>query len=89
MSDPQVPTNEDWVCFDPLIKPPPKGKTLWVVNEGGSGYKGMRFPEAIAWANLPKLPQSVKDRMDAIAKQKQQSESLNVNCTELQEKQTG
>lgn len=89
MSDPAVPTAEDWFCFDPLLKEAPKGKTLWVVNSGGSGHKGIWYPEAIAWAYLPKLPQSVKDRVDAIAKQKQQSESLNVNCTELQEKQTG
>lgn len=49
--------------LDPLINPPPKGVTLLVINPGGVLIKSTWFDGAIAWGYLPKIPQSVKDRI--------------------------
>lgn len=74
MADANVLTAEVSVCFDPLLNPAPRGKTIWVVGPGGSGFKGHWFPEAIAWAYLPQVPESVKARQDQLQKEKQQRE---------------
>jgi hypothetical protein len=77
------------VCFDPEIRPPPRGKTLWVVGPGGAGYKGHWYPGAIAWAYLPQLPESVKARLDQLTKQKLENERTRdqQNHSELPEEQ--
>jgi hypothetical protein len=49
--------------FDPLINPPPVGATLLVINPGGVLTKSTWYKGALAWGYLPKIPQSVKDRM--------------------------
>ena len=77
MADPNVPTAEHWECFDPEIYPPPRGATLWVVNQGGSGYKGLFYEGAIAWAYLPRLPASVKARQDEKTRNQQLYERAN------------
>lgn len=61
-SDPKYPTNSEWMMFDPEVQPPPKGVTLLVLSEGGVLLKHPWYEGAIAWAYLPAVPQSVKDR---------------------------
>ena len=56
-------TAEVTELFDPLIKPPPKGQTLLVINNGGVLIKSQWYDGALAWGYLPKIPKSVKDRI--------------------------
>ena len=63
MSIERVQVSTDWVCFDPLEVPPPLGELLCVINEGGVGQKSPWYEGAIAWAPLPRLPESVKKRV--------------------------
>lgn len=65
MSDPNHPTNPDWVMFDPEEVPPPSGELL-VLTEGGRCIASPWFKGCLAWAYKPKIPQSVKDRQTAI-----------------------
>jgi hypothetical protein len=64
MSDPKHPTNPDWVLFDPLLRPAPKGETLLLINEGGVLIQGTWYPGALAWGRKPRIPQSVKERIN-------------------------
>ena len=52
--------------FDPLIKPAPKGATLLIIQEGGVLIKSQWYEGAIAWGYLPKIPQTVKDRISPL-----------------------
>lgn len=61
MSDPNHPTNPDWVLFDPEIVPPPPGELL-VITPGGRCIPSPWFEGCLAWGYKPKIPQSVKDR---------------------------
>ena len=54
--------SDEWVCFDPLEVPPPRGELLWVVGPGMVGNKSPWYDGAIAWARLPRVPDSVKKR---------------------------
>lgn len=89
MADRNVLTAPVSVCFDPEVHPAPRGVTLWVVGPGGSGYKGHWYDGAIAWAYLPQLPESVKARLDQLAKQKLEKERIREqqNHPELPEEQ--
>jgi len=49
--------------YDPLIKPAPKGEPLLIIQEGGCLIKSQWYDGALAWGYLPKIPQTVKDRM--------------------------
>lgn len=62
MSDPLHPTNQGWELFDPLIKPPPAGVNLLLINDGGVLIVGPWYRGAQAWGYKPSIPQSVKDR---------------------------
>lgn len=64
MSDPQHPTNKDWVMKDPAIEPPPSGELL-VVTEGGRLAVMPWYDGALCWSKKPVIPKSVKDRMTA------------------------
>lgn len=89
MADRNVLTAPVSVCFDPEVRHAPRGVTLWVVGPGGSGYKGHWYEGAIAWAYLPQLPESVKARLDQLAKQKLEKERIREqqNHPELPEEQ--
>lgn len=76
MADIPVLTAEVSVCFDPEIDPPPRGETIWVVGPGNVGYKGLWYDGAIAWAYLPKLPQSVKARLRKLQEEQQERERV-------------
>lgn len=77
MSDPKHPTNGEWELFDPLIKAPPLGANLLLINEGGTLIVGPWYQGAQAWGFKPKLPASVKQRIrERLQKQKEESESL-------------
>lgn len=65
LTDPKHPTNPEWIMFDPLVKAPPTGVELLVLTEGGVLVKSPWRPEYKAWAFKPKVPDSVKSRMDA------------------------
>ena len=62
MSDPLHPTNDTWELFDPEINPPPKGRSLLLLNKGGVLMIGHWCEGAVAWGYKPRIPQSVKDR---------------------------
>lgn len=62
MPDPIHPTNQDWELFDPEIHPPPKGRSLLLINKGGVLMVGQWDPNCIAWGYKPRIPQSVKDK---------------------------
>lgn len=63
MSDPKHPTNQSWELFDPHLHPPPKGKSLLLINEGGVLIIGTWYAGALAWGYKPTIPQTVKERM--------------------------
>lgn len=65
MSDPKHPTNQTWELFDPVLKPPPKGANLMLINEGGVLIVGPWYKGALAWGYKPSIPQSVKDRISS------------------------
>lgn len=71
MSDPQHPTNDDWVMFDaidensPNYRAPPHGAQLLLLNEGGTLVLGHYTLGIQAWAFKPKVPPSVKARQTA------------------------
>ena len=50
--------------FDPEEKAPPKGVNLLLLTEGGVLVKQLWYAGARAWAYLPIVPKSVKDRHD-------------------------
>lgn len=62
MSDPKHPTNQSWELFDPKLHPPPKGKSLLLINEGGVLIIGTWYDGALAWGYNPTIPDSVKQR---------------------------
>ena len=62
MSDPLHPVNRAWVLFDPLIKPPPRGQNLILINAGGTLCTGPWHEGALAWGYKPIVPESVKAR---------------------------
>lgn len=62
MSDPKHPTNQSWELFDPMINPPPKGKSLLLINEGGVLIIGQWYTGAMAWGYKPTIPDTVKQR---------------------------
>ena len=90
MSEIDVLTAEVSVCFDPEIVPPPRGQTIWVVGPGNSGYKGLWYEGAIAWAHIPKLPASVKARQEQLLQEKLERERTRDqhNHSELPQEQT-
>lgn len=57
------PTNKDWVLFDPLNNPPPRGVDLLVVTSGGVLTTGPWRDDYVAWGFRPVLPPSVKARL--------------------------
>lgn len=59
------PTNRDWVLFDPLLKAPPVGETLLLINEGGTLVPGPWHDGCLAWGYKPVIPASVKARETA------------------------
>ena len=63
MSDPKHPTNRAWELFDPHLHAPPKGKSLLLINEGGTLTIGTWYAGALAWGYKPTIPASVKARM--------------------------
>jgi hypothetical protein len=66
MDDLTHPTNKDWQLFDPKINPPPKDKSLLVINEGGVLIISMWYEGALAWGFKPKIPKSVKERLSNV-----------------------
>lgn len=65
MTPPKKPyyTRAGFDAFDPLNDPPPLHQELWCISEHGVGRRGQWNPKTdIAWAPLPKIPASVKDR---------------------------
>lgn len=64
MSDPKYPTNKAWEMFDPEVDIPPSGVSLLVLSEGGILLKQPWYHGARAWAYLPVVPKSVKERDD-------------------------
>lgn len=64
MSDSQHPTNMTWELFDPQIKPPPLGVSLLMINPGGVLIVGPWCEGSIAWGYKPRIPETVKRRMD-------------------------
>lgn len=66
MSDPKHPTNPAWELYDPIIRPAPKGRDLLLINEGGTLTIGTWYAGALAWGYAPKIPASVKARMQRI-----------------------
>jgi len=65
MSDPAHPTNETWELFDPEIYSPPRGVNLLMINPGGVLIVGTWIESSVAWGFKPRIPQTVKDRMEA------------------------
>ena len=66
ISNVQVLTTGEVLCYDPEIIPPPKNKHVWCVSKYGIGRKDVFNPEFdIAWYPLPKLPDSVKKNLNA------------------------
>lgn len=63
------PTNPEWVLFDPLLVPPPRGEELLLINEGGVLIKGQWTDDCIAWGHKPKIPASVKERLSNTRKE--------------------
>ena len=63
MSDPKHPTNQGWELFDPLLRTPPRGVSLLLINNGGKLIVGPWYHGALAWGYNPSIPQSVKDRI--------------------------
>jgi hypothetical protein len=64
MSDPKHPTNPTWELYDPEVLPAPRGKDLLLINEGGVLIRGTWYDGALAWGFAPRIPQSVKDRLN-------------------------
>lgn len=62
MSDPNHPTNKDWVLNDPLLESPPVGSSLLLINAGGSLIIGPWTSDCLAWGRKPVIPTSVKER---------------------------
>ncbi len=62
MSDHKHPTNKSWELFDPQLHPPPKGKSLLLINEGGVLIIGTWYDGALAWGYKPIIPNTVKQR---------------------------
>ena len=60
--DPKYPTNLEWEMFDPETSKPPEKVTLLVLTEGGILLKQPWYEGARAWAYLPVVPKSVKER---------------------------
>ena len=60
---PDIKTAKVAELFDPLVHTPPVGAMLLVINPGGVLTKSTWYKGALAWGYLPKIPQSVKDRM--------------------------
>lgn len=58
-----VPTAALTELYDPLVHKAPKGAPLLVVNPGGVLLCSPWFEGCLAWGYRPKMPQSVKDRM--------------------------
>lgn len=57
----EVFTVEEFYCYDPKVKPPPKTKQVWCVSKHGIGRKDIFNPEFdIAWFPLPKVPDYLK-----------------------------
>lgn len=52
--------------IDPLVQMAPKGTKLLVVNPGGVLLVSEWFAGAVAWGPMPKLPASVKERMNNV-----------------------
>jgi len=74
MLDNPHPTNPEWVLYDPLEKPAPRGCNLVLINEHGVLILGQWYEGALAWGFKPKIPDSVKLRVSQRL-QKQQEES--------------
>lgn len=64
MSDPKHPTNQSWELFDPQLHPPPKGKSLLLINEGSVLIIGTWYKGALAWGYKPTIPNTVKTRIN-------------------------
>lgn len=69
MSEPLQKTRPDWVLEDPLLSPPPRGVELLVLTDGGVLIKSVWRDDYLAWSYKPKVPQSVKDRIQQKARQ--------------------
>ena len=64
MTDMKVGTAPVVELFDAERVPPPKGITLLVLSRYGVLTKGLFQPDFhVAWAYLPKIPSSVRERM--------------------------
>jgi len=66
MTEYKRPTAQATELFDPLLEPAPLNVSLLLVSPGGVLIEGPWFDGCIAWGYRPKLPQSVKDRLNAI-----------------------
>ena len=88
MRDP-VNVHDNWTMLDPLIYPPPRGQTLLVINPGGVLTKGSWYEGALAWAPLPRIPQTVKARQHMSPQQLQEERQRLHDGTEFQTEQAG
>jgi len=64
MSDPLHPTTETTELFDPELHPAPRGVNLLLINEGGCLVVGPWYDGALAWGFKPRIPATVKARMN-------------------------
>ena len=62
MSGPLHPTEQVTELYDPELYPPPRGKMLLLINEGGKLIEGCWYEGALAWGYKPRVPATVKAR---------------------------
>lgn len=57
-------TTAKFYLLDPDIDPPPKATSLILLNPGGVLIIGNWTEDCLAWAPKPKIPKSVKDKIN-------------------------
>lgn len=59
------PTTNELYLRDPDIDPPPRAASLLLLNPGGVLIIGNWTDDCLAWCPKPKIPASVKAKMNA------------------------
>jgi hypothetical protein len=55
-------TTDQLYFRDPDIEPPPKGKSMLLLNPGGVCVIGIWSDSCIGWCPKPKIPKALKDK---------------------------